>query len=710
MSINTEEFLKTATAKIYNFNQKQKIKAELTDHIETKKEFFMEIGYNEAASEEKAITEMGDAEEISNDLSKLYNSFYNPAPVIITYLIWFALLGGLYFLLKQFVFEDTGALPLILCADFAALSIFWIYSAITGKKNNLITSFLSFIPIGTTSVFLYYATTPFNQKIRGSITNLKNMLFNCVLNYKSTPTDKKLLYGFIALFTITALAVTLFKMIYALKKKNLSNSKTDNKLNKISTAICIIFSLLSIISSMLFALSFFNIQKSIINDYQTAYDELIRICSNSDSFEEAAELAESSPIVFEKSFDENERLTDLTYKNIFFYFNIGFKTDTNIDDDFVTTYADLLNYETPPVIETEHLTASLIIEKSSFKNATDSISLSHFRTSEEDLQKMLKYNQYLNFPEDNFKFFTSFVPTTLEYNQILNSDNTDAFAFSFISGTGSTKTQHDFIVDYYVPEYNDYILKRNEIIKIIKSNPDASPSEIEKLTGTVYSAPYENIDEYKDSLVNEYDKMYSDYLIKYLNLNDSFSAYAESTYESTKKYVFNDDWFFFISETPYKSITFSKDDDIAYFYNEPLEYILEEREYYDPIAEPILKLSCGGKYYDINGCPYTDILRVPYYRENGEKFIVTSALKQIGENEAEKNYYLVNAKGDKYSSDNCFVNNKGYLVFNNNGSIRKDNSDDFTYKDSKGNTYIKAFESSWDNNQQVYKYNKEPLK
>ena len=204
--------------------------------------------------------------------------------------------------------------------------------------------------------------------------------------------------------------------------------------------------------------------------------------------------------------------------------------------------------------------------------------------------------------------------------------------------------------------------------------------------------------------------MYSDYLKKYLNLNDSFSAYAESTYESTKKYVFNDDWFFFISETPYKSITFSKDDDIAYFYNEPLEYILEEREYYDPIAEPILKLSCGGKYYDINGCPYTDILRVPYYRENGEKFIVTSALKQIGENEAEKNYYLVNAKGDKYSSDNCFVNNKGYLVFNNNGSIRKDNSDDFTYKDSKGNTYIKAFESSWDNNQQVYKYNKEPLK
>ena len=40
MSINTEEFLKNATAKIYNFNQKQKIKAELTDHIETKKGIF----------------------------------------------------------------------------------------------------------------------------------------------------------------------------------------------------------------------------------------------------------------------------------------------------------------------------------------------------------------------------------------------------------------------------------------------------------------------------------------------------------------------------------------------------------------------------------------------------------------------------------------------------------------------------------------------
>lgn len=63
MSMNKEEFIKTATAKIYNFNQKQKIKAELTDHIETKKEFFMEIGYSQEASEEKAISAMGDAEK-----------------------------------------------------------------------------------------------------------------------------------------------------------------------------------------------------------------------------------------------------------------------------------------------------------------------------------------------------------------------------------------------------------------------------------------------------------------------------------------------------------------------------------------------------------------------------------------------------------------------------------------------------------------------
>lgn len=736
MSINTEEFLKTATAKIYNFNQKQKIKAELTDHIKTKKEFFMEIGYNEAASEEKAITEMGDAEEISNDLSKLYNSFYNPAPVIITYLIWFALLGGLYFLLKQFVFEDTGALPLILCADFAALSIFWIYSAVTGKKNNHITAILSFIPIAATSVFLYFATTELNQKIKGNISNLIDLMFNCALDYKGTKTDTKMLFGFIALFAVTAITVTLFKIIYAVKKKNFSNSKKDNKFSRILTAICIAFALLSITISALSALSFFNMQKTIYNGYQTAYNEMINICKHSSTFEEAAEFAENSPIEFEKTFDDDGRLTNLIYRNTYFYLTFSFETDENIDDELVTTYADLLRYETPPVVKTEHLRAVLAIDTITFKNATDSITLSPFRTSEENLQKMLKYDQNENLPDDNFNFFSSFLPITLKYAEIGSYSRTGAYTFSYISGTGDAKIQNQFTVNHYVPEYNNYILKRNEIIEIIKSNPDASTQEIEELTGTVYSSPYNTIEEYKNSLKNNYDKHYNDYINKYLNFDDYpsyagltekyllsndnvkkylnftdfFDEYAEATYESTKKYVFNDDWFFFISETPYKSITFSKNNDLSYFCNVPLEYKMTEREHFDSIAEPILKLTCGGKYYDINGCPYTDILRVPYYKENGEKFIVTSALKQIGENETEKIYYLVNAKGDKYSSDNCFVNNKGYLVFNNNGSIHKDNSDDFTYKDSKGNTYIKAFESSWDNNQQVYKYNKEPLK
>lgn len=618
MSMNTEEFLKTATAKIYNFNQKQKIKAELTDHIETKKEFFMEIGYSETASDEKAIAAMGDAEEISNDLSKLYNSFYNPAPVIITYLIWFALLGGLYFLLKEFIFEDTGALPLILCADFTALSIFWIYSAVTGKKNNHITAILSFIPIAATSVFLYFATAELNQEIKGNISNLIDLMFNCALDYKGTHTDTKLLYGFIALFAVTAITVTLFKIIYAIKKKNFSNSKKDNKLSRILTVICIAFAMLSITISALSAVSFFNMQKAIYDGYQTAYNKMIHICKHSSTFEEAAEFAENSPIEFEKTFNDDGRLIDLTYKNAYLYLSFGIETETDIDDELVTTYADLLRYETPPVIETEHLTATLFIDKTLFKNTTDSITLSRFRINDTDLQNMLKYDQNVNLPDDNFNFFSSFLPTAFKYSQIGNNSRTSAYTFSFISGMGDAKIQNDFLVNYYVPEYNDYILKRNEIIEIIKNNLNASQSEIENLTGTIYTTSYDNINEYKNSLINEYG-IYNYYLKKYSNFNDSFNAYAEATYESTMKYVFNDDWFFFISNDPYKTLTFSKDNDTSYFYSIPLEYEMTEHKYSDPIGEPILKLTCGGKYYDINGCPYTDILRVPYYKKKRRK-------------------------------------------------------------------------------------------
>ena len=69
--MNEKEFLQQATSKIYSFRKKQIIANELHDHIQLKKKRFEEAGYTEEQAEEKAVDNMGDADEIAKALAEL---------------------------------------------------------------------------------------------------------------------------------------------------------------------------------------------------------------------------------------------------------------------------------------------------------------------------------------------------------------------------------------------------------------------------------------------------------------------------------------------------------------------------------------------------------------------------------------------------------------------------------------------------------------
>lgn len=708
MSMNKEEFIKTATAKIYNFNQKQKIKAELTDHIETKESFFIKIGYSKEASEEKALFAMGDAEEISADLSKLYNSFYNPLPDIIFYAVWFLLLGGIYFLLKKYVYNDIGTYSLILFSEFFAISIYWLYITVSAKKNNIFTAICSFISIAATAVFIYYTAKPLNSKLGGSLSNLKDMLFDYKLPLSNYNSSEKMIYAFIAFYVIPALLPAVSNLIYTIKKQNNSNSKTDNTINKITEKSCILIFICSVLLSAAFTVSFFNTQNAIYNKYKTVYNEMINICRSSDNFDDVIKNAENSPLEFIENKDEDGRITEILFDDDIVYFSIKLEQAEEIDTDKVTSYSLFSSlYGTAfPTVKKEYFNSYFTIEKSYFNNDMDSITLSKFKISDSELDTLNRYNAKDKQPEDNFKFYSEHLPISVKYNSQKRNSLIGAYTFSYMSGKKEAKFQSDYYVNFYTPEFCEYINKSNEIIEIIKNNQNASVDEIAELTKTEYIIPYETKEEYKNELLKNYE-IFNKVTPSYLENSALFSALVDATYAVSYKFISDDGWFFCLGEAPYTKIAFSNDSDISYLRYDYLTDELTESEYTDPEAVSIYKLSCGGKFYDKNGCFYSDMLRVPYYTEKGEKFILTTELKT--NSTPKKVYYLVSSKGNKYHADKCYINSRGYLVIDTDNKITADSTNKFTYKDNNNNQYVKALEASWDNNQTVYNYNKKAL-
>lgn len=134
--MNEQEFLKQATSEIYSIRKCQYIVCELHDHITLREERYMEMGYSEADAEEKSIEEMGDPIELAKKLGKLYKS-YNPFTDIVLLLVYFAVLSGLYYVERTFIFGDPGALSMLICGIIGIAAVFFLYAAYASSKSIL---------------------------------------------------------------------------------------------------------------------------------------------------------------------------------------------------------------------------------------------------------------------------------------------------------------------------------------------------------------------------------------------------------------------------------------------------------------------------------------------------------------------------------------------------------------------------------------------
>lgn len=125
-----EDYVKKATARIFDDRQKRAVSAELEDHIAHRTAALEEIGYDPERAEAQGVEAMGDPAEICDQLGALHNRFYTPVWDIVLLLLWGGLLAGAYFALRQYVFGDVGLTALLNAGACLAPGVLLLLAAV----------------------------------------------------------------------------------------------------------------------------------------------------------------------------------------------------------------------------------------------------------------------------------------------------------------------------------------------------------------------------------------------------------------------------------------------------------------------------------------------------------------------------------------------------------------------------------------------------
>lgn len=96
-------------------------------------------------------------------------------------------------------------------------------------------------------------------------------------------------------------------------------------------------------------------------------------------------------------------------------------------------------------------------------------------------------------------------------------------------------------------------------------------------------------------------------------------------------------------------------------------------------------------YYDKNAVAYDKMEDVKYYDKDGNVYLLS-----IGEDYMPD--YISQSTGEKYNGFDCYIDEDGYFVYDNNSSFKLKNGTVSVYNDSQGNTYYQIASVKWDSN------------
>lgn len=689
--MNINDYIKDATSKILDTKEKYKVEAELSDHILKNKEFFEGIGYETEKAEEMAVEKMGDGIEIAEQLGTLHNDFYTPAPDIITAIIWLAFLGGAYYLLNKFIFDDVGAIAISLSTIFFAVGIFFICSFITIKRNKPPVSIVNFIGgIGTT-VFSYFVCANIDKNVFHS-NNIIKLLLNGTVPVKSEINNTFTII-LTSVIGIIVILITIVSANYNFKTKSYNNSLFDNHFAKAVSNIAIVLAVISFIVGTVCFTRFFAFQNTIKEKYSNDYALALDIAAKCETVDDVVNYINNSSENFSET-KQNGKTIGYTYNSDIGNIIINFNIEENDENKKETAYERLIKRFAKAILKTfpesaenqYDYTINLTVSGlSKYQNGYNSISLAKLRIKDTDIDQIYNFTAIENSNQEILEFFSSYLPKNLYITPSNNNYNHDGeLVYTFTAGKGSNSFDTDFNITLCSEKFIKINEQKNDIITFLRDNPDASNEEIIEKFNCKLLGPEYSYNEFKNTAYSVYAEIgYDEFafteeeLTRYYNSLFSFQISDDLIFTKTK--LGYPGTIFFSSHTNIKYLSVESTEETPAFYSS--SYCGNWRK---------TRFEPDNVYFDCHGFKYKDYENIPYYSKDGKRF-------RFNYDEENNLYYLIGTNGEKYEADFGYIDeNSNLYFFSDKSTPRKDSQNELLYYDENGKKYTKALETNWD--------------
>lgn len=666
--MNEKEYLNKATEKIFVASEKEKVQNELYDHIEMRKDFYKDIGYDDEAAEEKASESMGDAEEISSVLGELHNIYYNPLKDIMFTILWLAVLGAGCYFSNKYLFGDPGVISILFAECALALGMYFICSFAVAKRKMIFKALFQFIGAAGTGAFIYLIFSEINTLTYGNSGYISKFLFSSYINFAYVPRSNTIFYSVVFCSGVIMALFCISNFIYCLKKQIRANSRMDNKINNLTVKVSVVLLAVFVVAAAGFFGKFFVDRQAYKEDFTCCVTILKDIASSCNSKEQVLAYLDDNNIDYNV-----ESNGSCVVETIFANCEIEFPAPSNDDDGISLGLESTNRYNIDVSLPTDL-----------FEREMDSITLTEFKTKSETIDELNSYIPYEHNGTEKLEFYSSYMPVLCSYSYNQNRLSEGQYSFQFAIGKSKTLFTYDYTFNIESAEYLDMKNKAKEIAEIIKENSDSSHENIAKITNTSLERP-----EVSQLDWNRYINTFGSYF------ND-IKPILKAKYEELYVYKISDDWYFTMH------VNTKGNRDKIYFYCDDYSFsVITESIDGSPVISASLvsdvqdKIAFNGGYFDRYGRFYESELLVRYYSKDGNCYTYYSVVDFDAENEEDyKKYYLVDNEGNLYRYSDCFIDRDGWLCINKTGKYKL--QEENVYKDSQGRVYTKPFSTNWD--------------
>ena len=516
--MDIKDYIKDATSKIFDTKEKKKVTLELTDHILNHKEFNEEIGYDADKAEEMAVEKMGEGTEIAEELGNLHNDFYTPVWDIVFTVIWLAILGGAYYMLKEHIFDDIAAVPITLGTICISAALYFAAGTVMLKRNKLQAVICNFVGAAGTGALIFLCISNINKLTGGSIDNLKSLIFNHILCKQTTESSKAIIMIAVISFSVSAAVSILISLIYYIKHSTANNTLFDNHFKKFAGNFTILLSLVFIVISGLFAYNYFTTKNIIKEEYYSYYSQAIDIAKSCKTFDEVYDYIDR--------IDENDEYTahvdkkgvtqSITFTKNLVYLEIERQEEGSYNDLVVSNYGLVDAGSALDDTFYNDYTLYFSLNFNSFYKTNDYPCVEQLVTDESTLDKITRFDMERHTSDERIDFLAQYPPKLLVCQPNKNDKYPAFFNWTYLMGD-VYKYERLFSVTTYAEKYNKIFDKQQELVDIIKANPNADFDEIARLTGTElipYPISYEEYKGTVDILGTMFDPIKNDLLEK----------------------------------------------------------------------------------------------------------------------------------------------------------------------------------------------------